>query len=132
MTVADRLDGKAIPPLRIFLVEDHADIARAMAMYLQASGYDVRHAGDVRSARALARDNDSDIVVIDLGLPDGNGWDLLRELARTGTFKAIAMSGYNTDEDRARSKAAGFAEHLAKPLSPEELEAALERVMRDG
>ncbi|MBA3881743.1 MAG: response regulator [Chthoniobacterales bacterium] len=63
------IDGKAIPPLRIFLVENHADIARAMAMYLQASGYDVQHAGDVRSARALAHDNDFDIVVIDLGLP---------------------------------------------------------------
>jgi CheY-like chemotaxis protein len=49
-----------------------------------------------------------------------------------GPITAIAMSGYNTDADRARSKAAGFVQHLPKPLTPEELDSAFERAMRDG
>ncbi len=67
-----------------------------------------------------------------IGLPDGNGWDLLRDLWRGREFKAIAMSGHNTEQDRQRSVEAGFAEHLAKPLLPEELEAALERATARG
>lgn len=118
--------------LRIFLVEDHADTARAMMMYLQASGHEVRHAADTKTARALAHESEFDILLSDLSLPDGNGWDLLRELRRERLFKAIAMSGHNTDDDRARSKAAGFLEHLPKPLMPEELDAAFARVMGEG
>ncbi|MFN2476376.1 MAG: response regulator [Chthoniobacterales bacterium] len=116
---------------RIFLVEDHADTARAISLYLRGLGHVVCVANNVQSARECARSADFDILLSDLGLPDGNGWDLLRELRPRTTFKAIAMSGYNTAEDVARSKAAGFVEHLAKPLVPEDLEAAFERVMLD-
>jgi DNA-binding response OmpR family regulator len=124
--------AKPIGKLRIFLIEDHADTARAMMMYLQACGHEVRHAADAKAARASASEGAFDILLSDLRLPDGNGWDLLRELRRDHIFKAIAMSGHNTDEDRARSKAAGFLEHLPKPLVPEELDAAFARVMADG
>lgn len=132
MPVDGSVPASATRKLRIFLVEDHADTARAMMMYLRASGHDVRHAANAAVARALAGESEFDILLSDLGLPDGNGWDLLGELRRQGAFKAIAMSGHNTDADRARSKAAGFLEHLPKPLMPEELDAALARVTGDG
>ena len=118
--------------LRIFIIEDHADTARGLAMYLRASGHEVHVALDVRSARQLATEIDYDILLSDIGLPDGNGWDLLEELSARRPIKAIAMSGYNTEADRARSKAAGFVEHLPKPLTPDELDQAFERAMMDG
>jgi CheY-like chemotaxis protein len=115
---------------RIFLVEDHVDTARAISLYLRGRGHIVHVAHDAQSARRSAGEAKFDILLSDLGLPDGNGWDLLRELRREISFKAIAMSGYNSPDDLARSKAAGFLEHLAKPLVPEELDAAFDRVMK--
>ena len=115
--------------LCIFVVEDHADTARGLAMYLRGIGHEVHVALDVRSARQLATEIDYDILLSDIGLPDGNGWELLEELSARRPIKAIAMSGYNTDNDRARSKAAGFAEHLPKPLTPEDLDQAFVRAM---
>ena len=121
-------------PLSIFIVEDHADTARGLALYLRGTGHEVHVASDVASARQLASTIRYDILLSDLGLPDGDGWDLLRELKKKadGKIRAIAMSGYNSEADIARSKAAGFIEHLAKPLSPEELDRAFARAMRDG
>ena len=128
--------GSSDPPseksLRIFIVEDHAETARGLAMYLRSSGHEVHVALDVRSARQLATEIEYDILLSDIGLPDGNGWDLLEELSARRPIKAIAMSGYNTERDRARSKAAGFTEHLPKPLTPEELDQAFVRAMSDG
>ena len=133
MAVDDGASGDgAAKRLCIFIVEDHADTARGLAMYLRASGHQVHVALDVRSARQLATEIEYDILLSDIGLPDGNGWDLLEELRARRPIKAIAMSGYNTDADRARSKAAGFVEHLPKPLTPEELDQAFERTMNAG
>ena len=130
MAVDDGASGAAaVRHLRIFIIEDHADTARGLAMYLRASGHEVHVALDVRSARQLATEIDYDILLSDIGLPDGNGWELLEELRARRPITAIAMSGYNTDADRARSKAAGFVEHLPKPLTPEELDQAFARTM---
>ena len=125
-------DSASEKKLRIFVVEDHAETARGLAMYLRGNGHEVHVALDVRSARQLATEIDYDILLSDIGLPDGNGWELLEELSARRPIKAIAMSGYNTDSDRARSKAAGFAEHLPKPLTPEDLDQAFVRAMSDG
>ena len=133
MAADDMASG--VPVLKrlcIFIIEDHADTARGLAMYLRGSGHEVHIASDVRSARQLATEIDYDILLSDIGLPDGNGWDLLEELRARREITAIAMSGYNTDADRARSKAAGFVEHLPKPLTPEELDGAFARAMRES
>lgn len=108
------------------LVEDHTSTARAVGKYLEAIGYDVEIAGDAASARKLAREQSFDILVCDIQLPDGNGWDLMRELSRKGSLPAIAISGFASEVDIERSERAGFAKHLAKPFSPEDLTAALE------
>src|SRR5215211_5673452 len=115
--------------LAILVVEDHANTAQSIQRYLRLRGYRVHVAPDVRSARALASSVKFDLLLSDIGLPDGNGWELLEELCTDRSIRAIAMSGYDTDADRARSKAAGFLEHLAKPLTPNELDRAFERVM---
>ena len=128
----DGAAGRGSKRLCIFIVEDHAETARGLAMYLRSSGHDVHVAGDVRAARQLATEIDYDILLSDIGLPDGNGWDLLEELSARRPITAIAMSGYNTDADRARSKAAGFVEHLPKPLTPDELDNAFMRALDGG
>lgn len=110
----------------ILLVEDHAATARAVANYLDAIGYDVQIATSVASARTAGSEQVFDVLVCDIQLPDGNGWDLMRQLNRKRALPAIAISGFASETDRERSQRAGFAKHLAKPFSPEDLTAALE------
>jgi CheY-like chemotaxis protein len=106
--------------LRILLVEDHCVTAKMMRMVLTEAGHTVETAGDVATALGLASQGSFDMLLSDLGLPDGNGHDLLRELRSRGhTFPAIALSGYGREDDIRRSREAGFATHLTKPASRE-------------
>ncbi len=111
---------------RVLLVEDHEDSASTLAMVLSIKGYRVQVARTVAEARGMT--GDCDILVSDISLPDGNGLDLLREARGHGDVKAIAVSGYGTEEDVRRSAEAGFAEHLVKPFDPERLIDVLERL----
>jgi CheY-like chemotaxis protein len=104
------------------LVEDHGVTARMMQMVFEWDGHTVETAGDVATALQVAEQGTFDLLVSDLGLPDGSGYDLLRQLrARGQTFPAIALSGYGQEEDIRRSAEAGFATHLTKPASREVL-----------
>jgi CheY-like chemotaxis protein len=114
--------------LRLLLVEDHEPTLEVMAALLEIAGHDVSTAQDLRSARALAASREFDLVVSDLGLPDGTGFDLMRELRDQYGLKGIAVSGYGMEEDLRRSQDAGFLEHLVKPVDVEKLKAALARV----
>jgi len=112
----------SIPPLRILLVEDHGDTAVMMQYLLTSQGHEVETAGDVATAVAAAGAKPFDLLVSDLGLPDGNGVDLMRTLRQRGhAFPGIALSGFGQEEDIRRSREAGFAAHLIKPASPERL-----------
>jgi two-component system CheB/CheR fusion protein len=113
----------------LLLVEDHADTARVLSRILQSAGYKVAHADTIGGARDLARSRRFDIVVSDLGLPDGTGLELMRDLQATHGLRGIALSGFGTDEDRAASAAAGFAEHLTKPVDWPLLRDAIERLL---
>lgn len=118
-------------PLRILLVEDHEDTAQAMADLLELMGHEVAVAGSVAAALALAetsREVGIDLVVSDLGLPDGSGHGLMRELVHLYGWKGIALSGYGMEEDIRRSHEAGFARHLTKPVDLETLRAAIRQV----
>ena len=99
---------------RVFVVEDHPSTAAAVKRYLEVSGYRVEVAGDVRSALRFARTKRFDVLVCDLHLPDGTGWDLLMKLRRRRRVTAIAFSALDGAEDRRRSKEAGFVEHVTK------------------
>jgi PAS domain S-box-containing protein len=120
--------------LHLLLVEDHADTAEAMAELLEARGYRVTvafsRAAALEAARAAAGDGvpPLNVVVSDLGLPDGSGLDLMRELSRLHGLPGIAVSGYGTEGDLERSRDAGFTEHLTKPINLDDLEAILQRL----
>jgi CheY-like chemotaxis protein len=122
-------DAVAAGPADVLLVEDHEDTARVMQRILGAAGYIVAHASRLADARQLARNRKFDLVISDVGLPDGTGLDLMRELHQTYGLRGIALSGFGTDEDLAASKAAGFAEHLTKPIDWDRLRDAITRLM---
>jgi len=114
--------------LKILLVEDNDDTLRVMTSLLKLANHQVRTASSLRAAKDALASADFDVLLCDIGLPDGTGWDLLRSSLPAHPIRAIALSGFAQDEDLARSKAAGFLEHLTKPISPEKLEAVLQAV----
>ena len=119
--------------LRLLLVEDHGDTARIMCRLLRGEGYEVETAADVATALELAGSQSFDILVSDLGLPDGSGLDLMRALRSQGAeIPGIALSGYGSEQDVKRSREAGFSAHLTKPVSLPKLEEAMARAVGSG
>jgi PAS domain S-box-containing protein len=117
--------------LRIMLVEDHQDTAATLLRLLSRRGYEVQSASSVTSALELARSFTFDVLVSDIGLPDGTGVDLLRklrEVPRMASIPGVALSGFGMDEDIARSKDAGFTDHLTKPVDFALLQQCLTRI----
>jgi len=112
--------------LRILLVEDHGVTAKLTKMMLAAEGHTVETAGDVATALELASQNHFDLLMSDLGLPDGSGHELMRRLRGRGhQFPGVALSGYGMDDDIRRSYDAGFTIHLTKPASREAIVEAI-------
>ena len=89
--------------IRLIVVEDHADTAEGLKRFLSAIGYQVFVATDMASAVSLSSSVQFDVLLSDLGLPDGSGWDLLKQLSAERRIRAIAFSGYNSPADRQRS-----------------------------
>ena len=117
--------------LRIFLVEDHEDTLHWMTLYLEQMGHSVRSAATMADALAALPDADCNVLITDLGLPDGSGWELLRQAKFDHPVYAIAMTGFGMATDRVKSKAAGFRHHLLKPFSPDEFDAILETAAKE-
>src|ERR1044072_762018 len=88
------------PMTRLIVVEDHEQTAEGLRRFLTAVGYEVFVPTDMASALSLASAVDFDVLVSDLGLPDGNGWELLKRLSAESRIPAIAFSGYNSHADR--------------------------------
>jgi signal transduction histidine kinase/CheY-like chemotaxis protein len=120
--------GRVPAHLRILLVEDHLDTASALADLLRVQGHEVQIAGTIAQALAAAETGGLDLVVSDLGLPDGSGQDLMRKLSQRHHLRGIALSGYGMEEDVRRSREAGFEQHLTKPVNLQALEAAIQQV----
>lgn len=116
--------------MKILLVEDHADCADLIALQLRREGYAVRIAGGVGQATQLAADEPFDVLLCDLGLPDGSGLDLIRQLKSLYRIKSVALTGSGMDEDVANCRQAGFDAHLTKPCEPEKLHAVLASLTR--
>ncbi len=115
---------------RILVVDDNRDSAESMALLLRLSGHETWLAFDGDSAVSLAAEHAPDVVMLDIGLPGMDGYQVartLRDLPQTSDSLLIALTGYGQEEDRQRSKAAGFSEHFVKPVDPESLFAALAR-----
>jgi len=102
--------------LHILMVEDDADSADALVRLLQMLGHQVRLADCVRSALLAAQSGPLDLLIADLGLPDGSGLDLMRTLAARRSVKGIALTGHALEDDADESLRAGFGAHLTKPI----------------
>jgi signal transduction histidine kinase/ActR/RegA family two-component response regulator len=119
--------------LRILLVEDHEATAGVMARLLEAMGCSVTVAPNIEVAKRMAETIPFDLLLSDIGLPDGTGHDLLRHIRlRRDDLPAIAVSGYGMEEDVRQSSEAGFAEHLVKPVDLVKLRGAIGRVLGAG
>jgi PAS domain S-box-containing protein len=110
---------------RILVVEDHEPTRKTLERLLKRRGYEVTIAETVAQARKIASSATFDLMISDLGLPDGSGHDLAVEFNRDYAMKAIALSGYGMEDDVRRSKVAGFLAHITKPVDIEELHDAI-------
>ena len=119
---------KSNTPLKFFVVENHQDTLDAIKMFLESQGHTVIAAPDMKSALKLAPKAEFDILISDIGLPDGSGLELMRSLVDR-PIRGIALSGFGMEEDIARSKDAGFSEHLIKPVSFQSLQETIGRVL---
>ncbi|HEX7185231.1 MAG TPA: MEDS domain-containing protein [Thermoanaerobaculia bacterium] len=118
---------------RILVVEDNPDAAATMRDFLELSGHEVELAANGSDGVEAARHFHPDLVLCDLGLPGMNGYEVAAELRRdpaTASARLIAVTGYGRDEDRRRSKEAGFDLHLTKPVDPAQLRQLLQRTPR--
>jgi two-component system NtrC family sensor kinase len=130
---AKKLEAAGRNKRRILLVEDHGDTAETMVSLLELFGHRVQRAGDVAAALTIAGQGEFDLLISDLGLPDGSGLDLIRKLRGRGlAFPAIALSGYGQEKDLAQSRSAGFQLHLVKPIEPAQLLEAIDAVYAPG
>lgn len=117
-------------PLKVFLVEDNPDMRDILTQQLQCDGFDVQAAATMQAALEAFPLFGSQVLVSDLGLPDGDGWQLLRGLRAAGLNPyAIAMSGFGTLSDITASRDAGFRHHLVKPIDLDALEQLLDEAI---
>jgi len=124
--------SRAKRKIRVFVVEDHPAIARGLQMFLEAVGFSVELTFDMQSALAALPKTKFDVLLCDLALPDGTGWELMKELTKSGPVAAVAFSAFDDPEDVERSRNAGFAEHVAKGAPAEQLVEAIERTAGTG
>lgn len=115
------LNGVAGRAYRVLLVEDHSDTRHMMSKVLASFGCVVTAAGSVREAVEAAERQSFDLLLSDIGLPDGSGIDVMRHMAARSKVRGIALSGFGQDEDLRRSREAGFSVHLTKPISVQTL-----------
>jgi PAS domain S-box-containing protein len=113
---------------RLLLVEDHEPTLQVISTLLSRDGYEVITASSVAGALTVANTGRFDLVISDLGLPDGTGITLMQKLREAYGLRGIALSGYGMEEDQARSLEAGFVAHLVKPVRVAELRRVLATV----
>jgi len=122
-------DATAIAHPRVLLVDDQPDSTRTLSLLLRASGYQVQTAATVASALQLAAAESFDLIVSDIGLPDASGYELMEQIRELYGIKGIALTGHGMDDDLRRSRQAGFAAHVVKPVNVEELENIMARLL---
>jgi CheY-like chemotaxis protein len=109
---------------RVLVIDDNTDGAQSLAMVLEICGHDVRVAHDGQAGLAAAAEFIPEVVVLDIAMPGMNGYEVARSLRANPRLQGaylIALTGFGKPSDEARSNAAGFDEHLTKPVEPERL-----------
>jgi CheY-like chemotaxis protein len=122
----------AAPVRRILLVEDHVMTARNLQRLIQTEGYEVAIARDIASAKRMLQTRRFDILIADLGLPDGDGTELMHYLKTIGSsIPGVVLSGFGMEADIQRTREAGFQAHLVKPVTAEQLMEVVSRVLAE-
>jgi len=114
--------------LRILLVEDHRDTRRTLSRLLTHFGHEVLAADNIQSALKIVDSGNVEVLLCDIGLPDGTGYELVSQAKSKQPIKAVALTGFGTENDIRRSKEAGFDFHLVKPIDLRELQTVLDQV----
>jgi signal transduction histidine kinase/response regulator RpfG family c-di-GMP phosphodiesterase len=113
--------------LRILLVEDHEDTNRSLTQLLRRRGYHVQAAYNVAKAMDVAANEEFDVLVSDIGLPDGSGVELMQQLRAKRPIFGIALTGFGMEEDIRKSHDGGFDHHLIKPVDLNRLDAIIQQ-----
>ena len=121
-------DSYSRKSLRILVVEDHGDTLQALSNLLTHFGHEISVANDAQSAREIIRSREFDVVLADIALPDGSGYELVAEAKRKRPVTAVALTGFGAPDDIERGKEAGFDFHLTKPVDFHELRAVLGQI----
>jgi PAS domain S-box-containing protein len=127
---APRSEVGQLTPQRVLVVDDNTDAADALAQLLRLQGHEVETVYTARDALLRAAAFTADVMLLDIGLPEMDGYELarkLREDRRSGAL--VAVTGYGQPEDVRRAREAGFAAHLTKPVTLPELERILEKLV---
>jgi len=131
--VSDQVDSEPATgaPLRVLFVEDNVDIAELSEQLLADWGHQVVTAGNGADALAKLSAFSPDVVFIDIGLPDMNGYEVARRIRNTlpASVTLVALSGYGQEEHRKRADEVGFDRYLVKPVRDDQLAAVLTRCL---
>jgi two-component system CheB/CheR fusion protein len=122
--------AERLKKMRIVIVENHDDTRFLLGLLLEQLGHTVTAAATMREGMGAARAG-CDVLISDIGLPDGDGWQLMEHLGAERPRYAIAMSGFGMVSDRQKSLAAGYRHHLLKPVEPNQLESLLDEAARE-
>src|SRR5881396_842714 len=114
---------------RVLLVDDHHDTCIGMKRMLERRGYEITVAHSADQAVEKVRTQDFDLLISDIGLPDRSGYELMREVRLNRNLPGIALSGFGTEQDVSQARAAGFSEHLTKPINFERLEKTIQNLL---
>src|SRR6266436_1141012 len=114
---------------RVLVVDDHQDTCTGMKMMLERRGYEITVAHSAEQAVEKVRTQDFDLLISDIGLPDRSGYELMREVRNSKGLRGIALSGFGMEHDVSKARAAGFSEHLTKPINFERLEKTIQSVL---
>jgi CheY-like chemotaxis protein len=113
----------------LLVVDDHHDTCIGMKMLLERRGYQITLAHTAGQALEKAESEQFDLLISDIGLPDRSGYELMQELQSKSALRGIALSGFGTEKDVDRARAAGFSEHLTKPINVERLDEAIRNLL---
>jgi PAS domain S-box-containing protein len=121
-------NGSLPASLQVLLVDDHAETLRVLSALLRKRGHVVSTADSSQAALTILDSVKFDVLISDIGLPDGNGYDLVREAKKRQSLKGVALSGFGMEEDLRVGKEAGFDYHLTKPVEFQKLEGVLREI----
>ena len=119
---------KPAKSLRILVVEDHSDTRQTLSRLLTYFGHQISVADNTQNALEIMGSQEFDVILSDIGLPDGSGYEVISQAKRKHPVKAVAITGFGTDEDIRRGKEAGCDFHLVKPIDLHELRNVLDQV----